>query len=642
MFRFGTSCGDECDCGASGCVLGVDSFDRANESPATGWTAEAGGPFAVVSNELDMPTSASLQMLTFDAGPTTGSAIGIQVKLFGDANDVLGVGIFNDVNNYVLVTVKISGTVGRMEYTEVSGGAPTFTYTRDLECIDPDLDVPAGEWLTLTAIWTNGGHAHSCFSALDGKADFNAILETSAGTHLMAAAVPEIATGQSAMLIASNTSANSRFNDFMLFNPIGPCDTIQTCCIAPAIAVEDGWTEAAAGQFDLYPAGTPPYVTSDTMGALRLVDEEYWNDNLALTLDIGFTATSIDIADWAAYGARWRMYFSYTVGNRFFVEMSTGKINETFLLYQFTYRLWHDSTLLAWMDIWASQGGLGSGTFEGELVFAELAVRVWDCQIWWGFEWLTSLGVFGLFVDGGVVGGAEFSAANVRGVAFCAGDAFSLNHAGKVGIGVGSDTPVDPIAFSGFDVTCQEEFTCVDDPPETEPPDDDPEDPGDPTGCCTGTGWDDLEVGDAVEVTIANVVYFLGPPCPDALCDLTSAFLTALNATHSCSIISKSTNGMVIFRRLSLTNPCDVCFSIDGAPLTIEIMVKIYINEDGDCMMNGMVGSNCGGCDMNYESSAFSAGADCEALTLNYVSGGVYPPEEANNGTSSTLTLNVP
>ena len=52
-FRFGVSCGTDCDCGGVSCVLFTDNFDRADEDDVTNWT-EVAGDWEVEGNILKL------------------------------------------------------------------------------------------------------------------------------------------------------------------------------------------------------------------------------------------------------------------------------------------------------------------------------------------------------------------------------------------------------------------------------------------------------------------------------------------------------------------------------------------------------------------------------------------------------------
>lgn len=629
-------CGDGGGCCVPGeCVLGTDEYARADESPVTGWTA-IDGTWSVASGVL-VPSGANAR-IRYDGASTPSARVGMQVKIKGNTGDRLAVELYVDATTYVRLEVLI-GASGRFEYTDAVQ-SPTYTYQQTEECIDGVINVPAGEWHTLTVLWVERTY-DGCHTAFDNFGTFNAILQTSAGTHRMAMPAPHfgLTSAYDVTLATGATAASASFNDFVLFSPVDPCDTQQTCCIASnwPIEAEDGWTESSEGQWTY---STPDYVAADTILGLLTLDETYWNDNLSLSVGIGTTESAI--LD-ETFFATWRLYFSKQTGGNFYAEMRGPYFdNDGITLPWFEYRLYDYTTLLAWMDLYVIGGATQDWPASLATLFT-LGVEVYDCKIYWGFSSGESCTdhICGFAVYGGLPGSELFFGITPFAY-FCAGDSFSLNHTGEVGVGTGT-TVVGELTFFDFSTACSADFDC-EEPPDTEPPGGGDPDPGDPTGCCTGTGWDDLELGDAVEISVSGITYWFGAGCADPDCDLTSAFLTALNATHSANVVLKEPTSVTLFRRLTLTNPCDDCASVDGAPLTIKIQVTITKDEDENCIMTGKITSNCGGCDMYYTSSGFGLGSDCEALTLSYVDPG-FPRPEFNcciNGVGSTLTLNVP
>ena len=164
-------------------------------------------------------------------------------------------------------------------------------------------------------------------------------------------------------------------------------------------------------------------------------------------------------------------------------------------------------------------------------------------------------------------------------------------------------------------------------------------DPGpdpDPIGCCTD--FDDLVAGDAIEITVSGVTYFLISPCPAVCGD--SAYLTALNATHTGVVAYKSDVHLILYADTGLTTDCN------GLDVSAKIWIWITNIGGGECQARGELRFGENVCSILFEYT-FSSPATCEGLVLAEdgaanASYGLEPRNCCLQADDATLTIAIP
>ncbi len=583
-----------CCCEEGTCLIFSDSGTGSDSTTISG-TYEASGNWARTSNRIHPDHAASDQrLLGTTAALNTATPGGklVRATMKGQASDTLGVALFfhsasGDASGAYATgdraeaTITIgSGTAGRFDLKTYNGGVSDATWSEADECsvneyaIAADTDVTLSLCVKRTTV--SGGHSDTLV----------ATLVVGATTYEMGVPLPA-ALGGSYVYPALTTGTNAitgSFIDWEFYHVSDDCEPCLTCYYSawPTGDLSANWTQAAGTWSESSGEEASPCSAIDINGVevssadAYLIHNDHWaNDNLYLNLwmclddyDAPFKAGVV--FSYVNTTTNWRLEIHGYDEDRGWGSMRFYKLT-----------LWHDDD-----PVWVTDGPEAAG-------YANIGVWVYDCSVW-------------VFFDGW---------------AWCATDAADLNDTGKFGVFTG-DTVTDYVRFYDLLVQCTDStWTCVDgyigtDPPNPDPPGADP-DPGDPTGCCDLSA---LEFGDEIEATVANITYYGAGGCASCT-EVDSAWLTALNATHTLRVNWKSVSYTSAFGSTGLDNPCDLVLTSAG--YQISITAYIVPIDASTCQMFAVLhvpsGGTCGAA--YFASNTFSPGDACTSRELLWQSG---------------------
>lgn len=466
-----------------------------------------------------------------------------RIVVNGSAGDECGLILFSggSSESYVELRIRIGANgTGQIRLRMVHQGAEVDGHSAADECSVNQYDLPPATAITLKLCVTRRYRICSTCNSLptvSGSVTVGATTYTIADYSLSYGGILNF-HWRAGLCVATGSAIT--FDDFYFAgvtdpNPSDPisgtgCEECSTCNLLDP----DGftwdladWTQAA-GTWTL--SGGKPR-TSDA-NAILLLDEAYANDNLWLT----FGATS----GTPPYKARF--LFSYVDANNYWaIEKEVFAVGDYFF----------DS----YLRVIHRDGG--TETVKFEIVAAdiwEVQVIVYDCTIW----------IYDTFTY------------------HCLGDQ-ELNKTGQVGLG--TRTLTDYVSFDGATgAECPySELGACEDIVEL------PDDPGDPTGCCSDLA--DINYGDTIEATISGITYFFVAPCAGSCGD--SDFITALNATHTLTCVYKTAVHMAFYVDLGLIDtgddgPCDPYLPSTDLE-TMKLWVWVTNIGGGTCQWRAMI-----------------------------------------------------
>lgn len=636
------------DCCSGSCVLGNDGFSGGDTTTPPNWT-EIVGNWAISSGVLKPDTSTANQRIRFDsitlASPWSNY---ISARIRGGSGDELGLLLYEDANNYVLVIVKFGGgTSGRLTFTKVSGGSTEISFDATNECGTNEYDIPANGWVTLKLkVW----QSDLCYG--DGNVIFNVVLEVddTAATHTLGIVGTEPGSSKGGLATGAAPSSSAEFDDFevgLTSSPGGSCDPIVVCCLTEYADClgrgTDGWAIVSGSWTDHLISDTCgtialpscDYVSTSSTSSRRMIDYEYLNDNLTASLGLGVPLDETNCPiEWPADETTWRLVFSDTGSDRWYIEVRSTASGDVQNSYYLLCTLEHNGTIEAWIlyIVYGAPAG-----FVSTGAFPRISLTVDGCDVSFG---LLGIGPGDAWysLDGGTT--PDGFAGWVNGFLICV-EGLDLNRQGNIGIGTG-DT-VDVAGFHNFIVNCAEPFDCGDFPTTDVP---DPDDPGDPTTCCDDL--DALQTGDTAEATIGTLVPWLGAGCADPDCS-TSDFFTAVNATFNVTCVEKTDDLIRFTGDLGVDNPCDTCDGLvirGDLTVYLDLRVEIIIEKIAadTCIMKAWLRGKCVDCELYFESNTFGLNSVCLGLIAEYVSGDGNPGAYncCYQGTGATITFDIP
>lgn len=602
-------------CGPVECTIAADDFGDGSLAAYTQlvgtWTEAAG----VVSPD----TTTANQRLQWDAATLTDPyAHVIRSRFRGGAGDQLGIGIYRDANNYALALVTFgTGTSGRLEFRVVNSGSTLLVHTADQECRANEYDIPPDEWVTLALRFQNS----LCIDSI-----VNVVLEVedTSDTHTLGVSVPLFDMFKAIQATGPAPSSSAEFDDLAIEigspQPGGACEEIIHCCVTDQAAAlghgSAGW-DIVTGSWTDDPGNDRTSVTSVT--AKRLIEYVWLNDNLQGNVDLGPVVLVTDDTGDLLDETVWRYFFSVNGTDDWWIEvrltpLAGGTIGSfTYRPYQFFISLENEGVIKAWIYGTHAWTGATIGFVGGPL---PLQVIVHDCAVVFGVDHGQSA------IYWSTTGGAEAegSAGFVTGFRLCV-DGLDLNRTGKVGIGTG--LAVDEAGFSELAVSCSAPVDCNEYPAADEPT---PDDPGDPTGCCAG--YDSLQTGDPIELTLGSWTYWFGEGCADMNCSVGSDFLAEFNATHTLTVVEKNALRIRAVGNLP-DNECDECAGIhikDGVELRLHNRAELVIESvsDTQCIAKLWIRGRCAECVWYFEAT-LDKGVDCSVLGWALISGNSNP-----------------
>ena len=624
--RHNPGCGTgSCSC-FTDCIIASDDFGDGSLASYT----QLVGTWTEASGYVQPDPLGSDSRLRYDVSVDLGDPnrpILFRVRIRGANGDRAGIVYGDDQDNYIEATVLFgSGSLGRLDFNEVVADVLAHTYNADLQCADNEYNIPPDEWVTLTLRLTNG--------------EFNVILEVDATeeVHVLGGYVVGalFAAPYVGLRTGGGTQADVRFDDLSVERSAIDCGDLyeapdpprfpgcepfvhcwdMDCEAAPFGQGDSGWTTSGG----TWGEETVPFERTRTndSASRKLLDYEYLNDNLSLELGI-WVVGDVELESINQH----RIYFSYNGSTNWYMEATSWQVLETpipevnyFATWAF-HGIYHDETLKGW--ILTRLGGWFAPTGH----FAGIEIVCWDCKVRFGVyaPFNTPFGAW--WSDSGSSLAVGFSPWAVH-VRVCLDDA-DLNRTGKIGIGTGNEVHTG-CAFTGPRLDCSLPFDCADYPQADIPIPDDPEDP---TGCCDEFAT--LQTGDHGEITFSSWTYWFGSGCDDSDCALDSDFITDLNNTFTLTCIEKNSNRVVFTGELGLTNPCDDCegMAIPGTDIVVllDLRVEFWIERinSTECLLRCWVRSKCGSCTWYFQSSPFTASADCSLPTLSLISGNANP-----------------
>lgn len=619
-----------CCCEPVVCIIASDGFGGGDTTTPPGWTEHV-GDWEIDTGVLKPAAATANQRITYDAVtlvPTFQEYIKVRIR--GGTGDRLGILFRDDATNYAELTVMFgSGTAGRLNYSHVVAGVETFTWDATNECADNEYDIPPDEWVTLTirfsSRWTST-LADECMPEED-YVYVNVVLEVddTAATHTLGFIAPDPLVSGETGLCAVDPSATSEFDDFEIgslsLQPSTACDNIEHCCLSATADClghgSDGWTIVSGSWTDtvsgtgLCPAleliPTTGHTSVSSTNAKRTIDYQWLTDNLGAQVGIG-TIVGSEI-EWPSGETVWRYFFSIDGTDDWYIEARYNPLSAPFAYLYVS--LEHEGVIQAWIlfDIFSIEAGnLTTPNYP------RLLCDVSGCSVKFGARGPTASAAYWSY-DGGAE--AEGYYTWLSALSICVDD-MALNRTGKVGIGTGSD--VDVAEFHNLLVACIVPFECEVEPTTDVP---DPDDPGDPTGCCDG--YDSLQTGDPIELTLSSWAYWFGAGCDDPGC-VDSGFLTAFNATHTLTLVRKDDDRLIFVGNLP-ENSCDECEGItirDSVTVRLHNRAVLMIEKtsETECVAKVWIYGRCHVCQWYFESGAFTAGStDCDIITLTLQSG---------------------
>ena len=622
------------------CIIATDDYGDGSLASYT----QLVGTWTEASGHVSPDTSTANQRLRFDTVTYTTSDVGVvSIRIRGGTGDQAGLMLYEDANNYVTALVTFgSGTAGRIDFNQVAGGVSVFPFDAEYECAANEYDIPPNEWVTLTIRFSDS----YCFETI-----FNVVVEVddTSETHTLGVynrdVTPLLSTFKVGLITGSASTAVD-FDDLSVetgsTRPTGACEHVVHCCITEEADYlgcgTDGWTISAGSWTDVTqgpascePPATPgdvpasDYTHVSSASALRTIDYQWLNDNLYMECGLGeLEYDDPNLLAWLPEDeTTWRMYFSVDGSDEWWIEARWLPEFEDEESHGLFISLEHDGTIQAWIffilyGFDPATTPFGSTPVLTPVALPRIICETDVCGVRFGyFGHVSATAIYSL--DGGDE--AEGFYEWVNSLVICADDN-DLNRTGKVGLGTGDE--VDVSAFHNFLVRCSDPVECADYPEEEVP---DPDDPDDPTGCCDG--YDSLQTGDPVELTLASWAYWFGAGCADMGCSVGSDFLTDFNATHTLTLVEKTAERMRFVGNLP-DNECDECDGVavrDGVTIRMHNRATLVIEpiSETECMAKVWIRGRCADCVWYFESGAFTKGADCTAITWNLISGNSNP-----------------
>lgn len=604
----------EC-CGGTVCLVYADNFDRGDTTTIPD-TTELVGNWANTSNALHPDHAASDQRLRFDKASSDADVLVVAKIDDGQTGDRVGVAILMDADgdSFVEATLRWgSGTNGRLNMNRFDNGSTTWTTNAGASpaCGLNEYDLPAGTayWLCLFHKAVDGGSLwqYRVYADVYSSGNEPDSLGTPRVLHEVeyfeaSASVPSSLYGG---LVTGTDAITATFRQFAFYHAYAPCDCVQ---------VNDD--PMLRGE----PCDYPGAVYDEEVGDWDLEEIDGFTDVVTSSEPATLLVRNVlrsPSAHWASF-AWWSRTGDGSMTLRYVWDYEDV---DNYWAIEFVY---DNATMGCSNEVRILQRSGGTDTTKEELT---------------GMANFPSWALGGALV---IVDNAGYVAVNF-GLDMCAptcaatwlcGGPYTFTGTGRIGFRV-IDAPDgvalywlgvrDGVGACEVSAVCE---TCVDGPVVPDP---------EPIGCCTDI--DDLAVGDAIEVTLDGINYFLIAPCPGACGD--SDFITDLNATHTLTITYKSDVHMIAYVDTGLTTDCN------GLDVSAKIWLRITNIGGGQCEARGAVifGENV--CTILFKSSAFTEESVCEGLVLDEdgtlnASLGLEPRNCCLQADDATMTVGVP
>ena len=308
-----------CCCVETGCLIGQDNFNRADEDPPSGWTEVVGTEWKIVSNELQVDSdNAALRFNT--AHPDGIASCVVNASVFGpNEGDELRVIVnYTDSNNYDFAQLKVGDTACLSLWSRVAG-VNTMLSAKVVDALH-------NEWHFLT-VYFGPTAADSGLLDPEGASNEDVFAVTMLDPFFKKVTYVKTGTGQYTGLGTGAIGASPvKFDDFMMSKHYHPTVGDATTCERTSFTCEyfrDDFDRDDLGCAFTVPAGSAAIasgkLTTSTSGTIVLSEAIHPRAIANTTLNVtGIKTTS-------AEGTLVKFILGYVDANNYvFAEVRVG------------------------------------------------------------------------------------------------------------------------------------------------------------------------------------------------------------------------------------------------------------------------------------------------------------------------------